>query len=286
MAVHPPSRECMRQQLRWLPFFVTSAALHRAAPRPPPCTAAPLTACFCTALLPTHIVPKKVGSACAQALGALLQPLPAMYRQPLGGCLPPRSPRSLFPPALSPRSPSHTNHPPACPHSYYGASKLHGSDLVEMFPPGRLIFLRPFKGSKTREAVWDAVWMDAHGGLAGEREGGADLGLARHAGGGFGCIAPSRLAAQGETGAEKGGVADLASQGWPLADPQHNRPVLLGARSPRCSAHVRGHPPLWLHDPAPPPGAPTCTCPAARPGFCAAGCLRCTAMQTLTLGNR
>ena len=30
-----------------------------------------------------------------------------------------------------------------------------------MYPPGRLVFLRPFKGRAPRTAVWDAVWIEA-----------------------------------------------------------------------------------------------------------------------------
>jgi len=27
--------------------------------------------------------------------------------------------------------------------------------------PGKLVFLRPFKGKKKQQTVWDAVWIDA-----------------------------------------------------------------------------------------------------------------------------
>ncbi|KAI3429289.1 hypothetical protein D9Q98_005385 [Chlorella vulgaris] len=46
---------------------------------------------------------------------------------------------------------------------YYRASQLHlrGADTTEMYPPGRLVFLRPFKGKRKQQTVWDAVWIDA-----------------------------------------------------------------------------------------------------------------------------
>lgn len=36
-----------------------------------------------------------------------------------------------------------------------------------MYPPGRLVFLRPFKGKGPQQTVWDAVWVDAPGAVAG-----------------------------------------------------------------------------------------------------------------------
>ena len=30
-----------------------------------------------------------------------------------------------------------------------------------MYPPGRLLYLRPFKGRRANQTVWDAVWIDA-----------------------------------------------------------------------------------------------------------------------------
>ncbi|KAI3429288.1 hypothetical protein D9Q98_005384 [Chlorella vulgaris] len=46
---------------------------------------------------------------------------------------------------------------------YYRASHLHmrSADTTEMYPPGRLVFLRPFKGKRKQQTVWDAVWIDA-----------------------------------------------------------------------------------------------------------------------------
>ena len=51
-------------------------------------------------------------------------------------------------------------HPP--PRSYLHASRLHASsaDATEMYPPGRLLYLRPFKGAAPKQTVWDAVWVD------------------------------------------------------------------------------------------------------------------------------
>ncbi len=47
---------------------------------------------------------------------------------------------------------------------YYKTSVLHAGEQVEMYPPGRLVFLRPFKGKKAKQTVWDAVWIEAAGG--------------------------------------------------------------------------------------------------------------------------
>ncbi|GAB4821005.1 hypothetical protein N2152v2_008051 [Parachlorella kessleri] len=45
---------------------------------------------------------------------------------------------------------------------YYRTSFLHSRDQIVMYPPGRLLFLRPFKGkTKQHKVVWDAVWTDA-----------------------------------------------------------------------------------------------------------------------------
>ncbi|GAB4819117.1 hypothetical protein N2152v2_006163 [Parachlorella kessleri] len=44
---------------------------------------------------------------------------------------------------------------------YHKTSLLHAGEQVDMFPPGRLVFLRPFKGAKAKQTVWDAVWVDA-----------------------------------------------------------------------------------------------------------------------------
>ncbi|KAL4447467.1 hypothetical protein ABPG75_004686, partial [Micractinium tetrahymenae] len=47
--------------------------------------------------------------------------------------------------------------------SYYRASGLHlgSADTTEMYPPGKLVFLRPFKGRAKGQTVWDAVWIEA-----------------------------------------------------------------------------------------------------------------------------
>ncbi len=50
------------------------------------------------------------------------------------------------------------------PRRYHKTSLLHAGEQVDMFPPGRLVFLRPFKGAKAKQTVWDAVWVDAPGG--------------------------------------------------------------------------------------------------------------------------
>jgi hypothetical protein len=46
---------------------------------------------------------------------------------------------------------------------YYRTSHLHmqSADTTEMYPPGKIVFLRPFKGKKKAQTVWDAVWIDA-----------------------------------------------------------------------------------------------------------------------------
>ena len=43
---------------------------------------------------------------------------------------------------------------------YHATSALHAAAQPEMYPPGRLLFMRPFKGSG-RSRGWDAVWVDA-----------------------------------------------------------------------------------------------------------------------------
>lgn len=43
---------------------------------------------------------------------------------------------------------------------YHQTSHLHGDSQPEMYPPGRLLFLRPFKGHRVTK-TWDAVWIDA-----------------------------------------------------------------------------------------------------------------------------
>ncbi|KDD75293.1 hypothetical protein H632_c761p0, partial [Helicosporidium sp. ATCC 50920] len=44
-------------------------------------------------------------------------------------------------------------------HQYHRLSYLHTADQPEMYPPGRIIFMRPFKNAADTE--WDAVWVDA-----------------------------------------------------------------------------------------------------------------------------
>ncbi|KFM25319.1 Sn1-specific diacylglycerol lipase alpha [Auxenochlorella protothecoides] len=43
---------------------------------------------------------------------------------------------------------------------YHATSHLHAASQPELYPPGRLIFLRPFKGQGVAH-TWDAVWVDA-----------------------------------------------------------------------------------------------------------------------------
>ncbi|GAB4816306.1 hypothetical protein N2152v2_003352 [Parachlorella kessleri] len=42
---------------------------------------------------------------------------------------------------------------------YYRSFQAYGEQPA-MFPPGKLLFLRPFKGQKPQQTVWDAVWVD------------------------------------------------------------------------------------------------------------------------------
>ena len=53
---------------------------------------------------------------------------------------------------------------------YYRSFQAYGEQPA-MFPPGNLMFLRPFKGKRPQQTVWDAVWVDGPG-EQGHRNGG------------------------------------------------------------------------------------------------------------------
>lgn len=49
------------------------------------------------------------------------------------------------------------------PARYCKTSYFHDLEQPELYPPGDLAFLRPFKQRHMKESFWDAVWISANG---------------------------------------------------------------------------------------------------------------------------